>query len=106
MQIGLEIGLRITQQREQKEVKKKLEGDFRIKLKYSKVWSDLKVALDQIHGKYEESFQLLFNWAAQLEISSPRSRVQIELEKIGKKNRFKRVFVALKPCIFYYIRLS
>ena len=63
-----------------KEAKKKLEGDFRIKLKYSKVRSGLKVALDQIHGKYEESFQLLFNWAAQLEISSPRSRVQIELE--------------------------
>ena len=48
MQIGLEIGLRITQQREQKEVKKKLKGDFGIKLKYSKVWSGLKVALDQI----------------------------------------------------------
>jgi hypothetical protein len=59
----------------------------------------LKVALDQIHGKYDESFQLIFNWAAQLEISSPGGRVEIELEKIGKKNRFKRVFVALKPCI-------
>jgi len=82
-----------------KEAKKKLEGDFGIKLKYSKVWSGLKVALDQIHGKYEESFQLLFNWAAQLEISLPGSRVQIELEKIGKKNRFKRIFIALKPCI-------
>jgi hypothetical protein len=76
-----------------------LEGDFGIKLKYSKAWSELKVALDQIHGKYEESFQLLFNWAAQLQQSSPESHVEIELEKIGKKNRFKRVFVALKPCI-------
>ena len=34
-----------------------------------------------------------------MELSFPRSRVQIELEKVGKKNRFKRVFVALKPCI-------
>ena len=82
-----------------KEAKAKLEGDFGIKLKYFKSWSSLKVALEQVHGKYEESFQLLFNWAAQLEISSPGSRVQIELEKVGKKNRFKRVFVALKPCI-------
>ena len=47
-----------------KQANEKLEGDFRIKLKYSKAWSGLKVALDQIHGKYEESFQLLFNWAA------------------------------------------
>ena len=82
-----------------KDAKDKLEGDYGIKLKYSKAWSGLKVALDQIHGKYEESFHLLFNWAAQLEISSPGSRVEIELEKVGKKNRFKRIFVALKPCI-------
>ena len=68
MQIGLEIGLRIIQQREQRRQTKKLEGDFGIKLKYSKVWSGLKVALDQILGKYEESFQLIFNWATQLEV--------------------------------------
>lgn len=82
-----------------KDAREKLEGDFGIKLKYSKAWSGLQQALNQIHGKYEESFQLLFNWAAQIELSSPGSRVHIELEKIGKKNRFKRVFVALKPCI-------
>ena len=61
--------------------------------------SGLKVALEQIHGKYEESFQLLYNWAAQLEISSPGSRVQIEVQKVGKRNRFKRIFVASKSCI-------
>ena len=82
-----------------KEAKEKLKGDFGIKLKYSKAWSGLKVALDKVHGTYEESFQLLFNWAAQLKQSSPGSHVDIELEKIGKKYRFKRVFVALKPCI-------
>ena len=47
-----------------KEAKKKLEGDFGIKLKYLNAWSGLKLALDWIHGKYEESFQLPFNWAA------------------------------------------
>jgi hypothetical protein len=44
--------------------KDKLEEDYSIKLKYSKAWVGMKVALDKIHGKYEESFQLLFNWAA------------------------------------------
>jgi hypothetical protein len=68
-------------------------------LKYSKAWSGLQVALQQIHGTYEESFQLLFNWARQIEISSPGSIVEIELEKVNKQNRFKRMFVALKPCI-------
>ena len=82
-----------------KDAKEKLEGDYGIKLKYSKAWSGLQVALDQIHGSYEDSFQLLFNWAAQMEISSPGSIVQIELDKVGEQNRFKRIFVALKPCI-------
>ena len=59
----------------------------------------MKLALDQIHGKYEESFQLLFNWAAQIEQSSPGSIVQIEVERVEKKQRFRRIFVALKPCI-------
>jgi hypothetical protein len=81
------------------DAKDKLEADFGIKLKYSKVWSGLQVARDQIHGSYDESFQLLFNWAAQLEISSPRSIVDIELETIGEHRRFRRIFVALKPCI-------
>ena len=30
---------------------------------------------------------------------SPGSLVEIELEKIGTKNRFKRMFVALRPCV-------
>ena len=52
-----------------KDAKEKVEGDYGIKLKYSKAWSGLKIALEQVHGKYEESFQLLFNWKAQIEIS-------------------------------------
>jgi hypothetical protein len=82
-----------------KDCKDKLEGGYGIKLKYSKAWSGMKVALEQIHGKYEESFQLLFNWAAEIEKSSPGSLVEIELEKVEKKQRFRRIFVALKPCI-------
>lgn len=79
--------------------KEKLEGEFGIALKYSKVYSGMKQALNQIHGSYEESFQMLYNWKAQIELSSPGSIVEIELEKVGKKMRFKRMFVALQPCV-------
>jgi len=68
-----------------KDCKEKLEDDYGIKLKYSKAWSGMKLAIDQIHGRYEESFQLLFNWAAQIEHVSPGSLIEIELDKIGKK---------------------
>jgi len=82
-----------------KDAKEKVEGDYGIKLKYSKAWSGLKLALEQVHGKYEESFQLLFNWKAQMEVSSPGSLIEIDLERKNKKMRFKRIFVALKPCV-------
>ena len=41
-----------------KDAKDKLEGDYGIKLKYSKAWSGMKLALEQIHGKYEENFSI------------------------------------------------
>ena len=37
-----------------KEAKEKLEEDYGIKLRYSKAWSCMKVALENIHGKYED----------------------------------------------------
>jgi len=58
----------------------------------------MKVAIQHIHGKYEESFQLLVNWKAQMELSSPGSIVEIEVEG-NKKQWFKRIFVALKACV-------
>ena len=82
-----------------KEAKKKLERDFWIKLRYSKAWSGMKVALENIHGKYEDSFGLSYNWKAQVELCSPGSIVEIECSGKGKAKRFKSIFVALKPCI-------
>ena len=81
-----------------KDARDKLEDDYGIKLKYSKAWAGTKLALQHIHGKYEESFQLLVNWKAQMELSSPGSIVEIEVEG-NKKQWFKRIFVALKACV-------
>lgn len=89
--------LRKNPKKTAKDAKEKLEEEYGIKLKYSKAWSGMKVALEQIHGKYEESFQLLYNWKAQM-VSSLGSIVEIELRG-KKKKRFRRMFVALKPCI-------
>ncbi|KAM0836464.1 hypothetical protein ACQ4PT_062310 [Festuca glaucescens] len=51
----------------------KLEDEYNIKLDYNKTWYGMKVALDQMHGSYEDSFPLLFNWKAELHraIGSP-----------------------------------
>ena len=63
-----------------KDARDKLEDDYGIKLKYSKAWAGMKLALQHIHGTYEESFQLLVNWKAQMELISPGSIVEIEVE--------------------------
>lgn len=82
-----------------KAAKEKLEEQYEIKLKYSKAWYGMKLALKQIHGSYEKSFQLLFNWAAEVEQVCPGSLLEIDVHKVGKKMHFQRMFVAFKPCI-------
>ncbi|XP_044948893.1 uncharacterized protein LOC123398495 [Hordeum vulgare subsp. vulgare] len=77
----------------------KLQDQYNFKLKYSKAWAGMRLALDKINGKYEDSFQLLFSWKAEIERKSPGSIVEIELAKINDKYHFSRVFVAFKPCI-------
>lgn len=78
-----------------KAAQEKHEEQYQITLKYSKAWAGMKLAVDQIHEKYEESFQMLFNWKAEIEKRSPGSIVEIELHKSGKKMRLKRMSVAL-----------
>jgi len=72
-----------------KDAKEKVESEYGVKLKYSKAWSGMKLALEQIHGKYEDSFQYLFNWKAEIELRSPGSIVEINLQKVGKKSTSK-----------------
>ncbi|XP_048545609.1 uncharacterized protein LOC125524614 isoform X1 [Triticum urartu] len=82
-----------------KEAQKHLQGDYKIRLKYSKAWAGITLASEQLHGKYDDSFQILFNWKSEIEKRSPGSIVEIELQETDNEMCFKRVFVALKPCI-------
>ena len=66
-----------------------------IKLKNSKSWAVMRLALDKVHGKYEESFQLLFNWRAEIEKKFLGSFVEIDLQNIGKVC-LKRIFFCSK----------
>jgi hypothetical protein len=77
----------------------KLQNEYNIKFEYNKTWYGMKVALDQIHGSYEDSFSLLFNWKAEIERKSPGSIIEIELLKNGSKYYINRIFVAFKSCI-------
>lgn len=82
-----------------KDVKNKLEDEFHVKVSYNKAWSGREAALNQIHGSWEESFEILYRYKRELEKRCSGSIVEVDIERVDNKIRFKRVFVALKPCI-------
>jgi hypothetical protein len=82
-----------------KAVKNKLEDEFHVKITYNKAWAGTHAVFDQIHGSWEDSFQMIYNFKCELEKICPESIVEIEDESVNDKVRFSRAFVALKPCI-------
>ena len=71
-----------------------------------RVFYGKKMAIDNIYGKWTDSFQLLYTFKAEVEKASPGSVVHIDrhtvqFEKNGQsrsKECFRRVFVSFKAC--------
>ena len=57
------------------------------------------MALEQLRGKWDNSFEHIFSFKAEIEKPNPRSHVDIEYEEVGKKMKFTRMFIALKACV-------
>jgi transposase-like protein len=55
--------------------------------------------LRELYGKWEESFQLLFNWRAEVLKRCPGNVIEIGIKEVDGKFYFHRFFYALKPCI-------
>ncbi|WVZ74436.1 LOW QUALITY PROTEIN: hypothetical protein U9M48_022615 [Paspalum notatum var. saurae] len=81
------------------ELKKQLEKKYSIKLSYYVVWDGRQMALEEINGKWDESFEEAFNFKAEVERTNPGIFVHNEYAKVGKKMRFTKMFVALKACV-------
>jgi hypothetical protein len=80
-------------------LQKRLEKHYNIKLSYFKVWSGMKLATEDVHGNWEESFQMLWRFKAALEESCPGSVVEIDCKKINGIMHFSRMFVAIRACV-------
>jgi hypothetical protein len=80
-------------------LKKMLEKKYNIKLSYYVAWDGKEMALEQIMGKWDDSFEDAFRFKAEVERTNPGSLVEIDHQKIGNKVRFTRMFVALKTCV-------
>lgn len=82
-----------------KALQDRLEKKYNVTLRYGRTWEGLQKAKDDIHGSWEASFQLLWSFKAEVERSMPGSIVDIDVNAMGEKVFFRRLFVALKPCI-------
>lgn len=80
-------------------LKKFLEKKFKINISYYVVWDGRQIALDEILGRWEDIFQHVFSFKAELERRCPGSIVEIEHERVGNEMRFSKMFVALKACV-------
>ena len=84
----------------------KLFEKYKINVQYMKIFYAKERALDRINGPWNESFQLLYTFKAEVETASPGSVVEIDKHTVkyklkGKaleKECFRRAFVCFKAC--------
>jgi len=80
-------------------LRKDLQNKYNIQLSYYVVWDGLQMALEQIQGKWDDSFEDVFRFKAEVDRTNPGSIVDIEWILAGNKRRFTRMFVAFKSCV-------
>jgi hypothetical protein len=84
----------------------KLFEKYKISIPYMRIFYGKEMALDRINGPWNESFQLLYTYKAEVEMASPGSVVEIDKHTVqykvkGKtmeKECFRRAFVCFKAC--------
>ena len=77
--------------------KKTLQDEQKCQIHYDTVWKGRQIALRELYGNWEESFQLLFNWRAEVLKKSPGSVIEIGIKKVDSMFYFHRFFCALQP---------
>jgi hypothetical protein len=76
-----------------KELQRRLETDHLYELAYATVWRGKQRALDEVYGKWSESFELLFRWKAEVMKRSPESVVEIDVLQVDGEVYFHRFFL-------------
>ncbi|KAK1599247.1 hypothetical protein QYE76_016771, partial [Lolium multiflorum] len=88
-------------------LQKKMVEKFKMKVPYMRMFYAKEMALDKINGPWNESFQLLYTFKAEVEMASPGSVVAIDKHtvpyklksgKVMHKECFRRAFVCFKAC--------
>jgi hypothetical protein len=81
----------------------RLKENHKVSIPYMRVYKGKQLALKQLYGDWESSFDNLFSFKEQVESSCPDSSVVIDRYEVNGKFRFRRLFFAMKPCIDGFI---
>jgi hypothetical protein len=83
------------------ELKKELFFKYKLDIPYMTVYNGRKRAADKLFGKWDDSFDLLYRFKAEIELRSPGSVVEIDTvtDHEDDKIKFSRFFCAFKASI-------
>jgi len=70
-----------------------LQDEYSVTISYDTVWRGREKALAEVYGNWEESFEMLYRWKAEVLKRSPGSVVEIEVLEIDGNAYFHRFFL-------------
>ena len=76
-----------------KEVKDELEEKYKIQIPYQTVWYGRQRASDILFGKWDDSYDWLYRFKAEVELRSPRSVIEIGTVEVNGKIHFSNFSV-------------
>lgn len=82
-----------------KELQWRIKDKHKLFVHYKRVYACKELALKELFGSWDNSFNNLYTFKAEMERSCPGSIVEIDHHKVNEKIRFRRMFFAMKPCI-------
>jgi hypothetical protein len=86
-----------------KEVQEELQDKYKIEIPYQTVVYGKQRAANKLFGKWDNSFDWLYRFKAEVEMRSPDSILEIDTETVDDKVHFKRFFCRFKATIDGFI---
>jgi hypothetical protein len=82
-----------------KYLRQRLKENHMVSIPYMRVYKGKELALKQLYGDWESSFDNLFSFKDQVESSCLGSSIIIDRYDVNGKIIFRRLFFAMKPCL-------
>jgi hypothetical protein len=82
-----------------KELQRRIKDKHKVEVPYKRVFAGKELAHTQLFGSWDQSFDNLYRFKAEIERCSPGSIVVIDHHTVCEQIRFNRLFFAMRQCI-------